>query len=306
MNIDALNEQIKSRLSPARYRHTLGVVETALYLCGKYGGDSAKIQTAALMHDCAKHMTIDDCAKYGVAAEGMPADLIHAPLGAAVAETDFGIADKEVLDAIRYHTTGRAGMSVLDKIIFLADAIEPSRSYPEVTMLRRLADKDLNSAVYEYLVQMEPYLKAKGCSMDKNSLAAREELKNLIGGKYMENDIKSLVERICKCLDDKKGIDINIINVGSLTIVADYMITSTGMSTTQGKAMCQEVEEKLEKEFGIRPQRIEGYTEGRWIVMDYGSILVHIFSDEYRTFYQLEQLWSTGDNIEKYAPSDNK
>ena len=122
----------------------------------------------------------------------------------------------------------------------------------------------------------------------------------------MENNIKALVNRICKCLDDKKGVDINIINVSSLTIVADYMITSTGMSTTQGKAMCQEVEEKLEKELDIRPLRIEGYTEGRWIVMDYGSVLVHIFSDEYRTFYQLEQLWSTGDNIEKYVTEIDK
>ena len=177
MNSDEMTEQIKRRLTITRYRHTLGVIETALHLCSKYGCDAEKARTAALLHDCAKHMTKHDCIRYGIDASDMPDDLIHAPLGAAVAKAEFGVTDSEILDAIRYHTTGRAGMTKLEKIIFIADAIEPSRNYPEVEMLRQLAEKDLDCAVYEYLVQMEPYLKSKGCVMDKNSIAARNELK---------------------------------------------------------------------------------------------------------------------------------
>ena len=302
MDYNEIKEQVKNRLTPKRYNHTLGVIETALHLCDKYGGDPAKARTAALLHDCAKYMTRDDCVTYGIDVSGMPDELIHAPLSAAIAEKDFGVTDSDILNAVRYHTTGRAGMSTLEKIVFIADAIEPSRDYPEVGMLRQLSEESLDGAVYEYLVQMEPYLNSKGSTMDANSIEARNELKNLIGGNQMENNTKTLATRICKCLDDKKGIDIKLINVSSLTIVADYMIIATGRSTTQVKAMCQEVEEKLEKESDIKPLRIEGYSEGRWIVMDYGSSLVHIFNDEDRTFYQLEQLWGTEDNVEKYIP----
>ncbi|MBS7262151.1 MAG: ribosome silencing factor [Eubacteriales bacterium] len=105
---------------------------------------------------------------------------------------------------------------------------------------------------------------------------------------------------ICAALDNKKARNILIIDVKEMTTVTDYMITATGTTKTQLKSMCDEVEEKVAEKLDQRPLRIEGYTEGRWIVIDYGSVLVHIFCDEYRALYQLEQLWSNGDNVTKF------
>ena len=109
-----------------------------------------------------------------------------------------------------------------------------------------------------------------------------------------------LIMQICAALDGKKASDIVVIDVQEMTPITDYIITCTGRTSAQLKAMCDEVEEKVKKNLSVMPTRIDGYSEGRWIVLDYNSALVHIFCDEFRSLYQLEQLWSNGDNVEKY------
>ena len=115
-----------------------------------------------------------------------------------------------------------------------------------------------------------------------------------------------LVSQICVALDNKKASDIVIIDVQEMTPITDYIITCTGRTSSQLKAMCDEVEEKVKKNLSVSPTRLDGYSEARWIVMDYNSVLVHIFCDEFRSLYQLEQLWSNGDNVEKYEAPDVK
>ncbi|MDD4840109.1 MAG: ribosome silencing factor [Clostridia bacterium] len=112
-----------------------------------------------------------------------------------------------------------------------------------------------------------------------------------------------LKDKICKILDDKKALDINILSVGHMTVVADYFITCTGRSSTQVRTLAEEVIDKLEEE-GINFLRNDGIKEGKWAVIDYGSIMVHIFNDENRIFYCLEKLWSDGTNIEVYKPEN--
>lgn len=106
---------------------------------------------------------------------------------------------------------------------------------------------------------------------------------------------------ICKALSDKKGEDITVLDVRELTVLADYFIISSGKSAPQVRALAENVDEVLSKEYGIEPLHRDGVSEGRWIVMDYGSIIVHAFRDDTRMLYCLEKLWGNEKNIEKYT-----
>lgn len=108
------------------------------------------------------------------------------------------------------------------------------------------------------------------------------------------------VELICKLLDDKKAKDIVIVNLENLTIIADYFIICSARSNTQVKALSDIVEEGMSKA-GVEPLRVEGKQEGRWAVLDYGDVIVHIFYEETRNLYSLENLWSNGANVTHYG-----
>lgn len=110
---------------------------------------------------------------------------------------------------------------------------------------------------------------------------------------------KELALKICAILDDKKALDIQLLDISSLSILADYFVLCSGRSTLQVRALADEVEEALSKE-GTLLRRSDGYSEGRWIVQDYGEVLVHFFHEEERKFYNLERLWSNGTNLTSY------
>lgn len=118
-------------------------------------------------------------------------------------------------------------------------------------------------------------------------------------------DIQQLSDIICRTLDSKKASDIVVVDIAHLTIVADRFIICSGRSTTQVKGLAGAVEEELSKNHGIEPLRTEGVGEGRWAVLDYGSILVHIFHEETRQLYTLEQLWADGGNVTRYESTPN-
>ena len=102
---------------------------------------------------------------------------------------------------------------------------------------------------------------------------------------------------IARILDSKKAQDIEAINIRDLTIIADYFIIASGTSTTQVKALVDEVEFKLKTEHNITPSRVEGYRSSSWILADYGSVVVHVFLREAREFYSLERLWTDGEHL---------
>jgi len=116
----------------------------------------------------------------------------------------------------------------------------------------------------------------------------------------MTQEITRRADRICEVLYDKKGQDILRIFVGDKSIIADYFVVASGRNSQQVKALADEVEEKLAEE-QIFPRRKEGYAEGRWIVLDYSDILVHIFHPEERGYYNLERLWTEGENTLDYS-----
>lgn len=158
---------VKKQLTERRYVHTIGVMETAIKLARKYGADEKKAELAAIFHDYAKYRPKEEMEKC-IVEEYLPADLLtanielwHAPVGAFLVEKEAGIKDNEILDAIRYHTTGRAGMTRLEKIIFLADYIEPGRKFPGVDEVRQLAEEDLDLALIKALQNTISFLLGK-------------------------------------------------------------------------------------------------------------------------------------------------
>ena len=110
---------------------------------------------------------------------------------------------------------------------------------------------------------------------------------------------KEFVAKICQILLDRKAEDVVSIDVRGKTEVADYYVVAGGRSMTHTRALIEHVEEEIDK-MGIAPIRREGVREGRWAVLDYGDVLVHIFNDETRLFYHLESLWGNEENTTKY------
>ena len=172
-----------SMLDPRRIPHVLGTEETAAALALRWGADEESARRAALLHDCTKkfdkELQMALCRQYGIepdAAERREGKLLHAITGAAVAYADFGVSG-EVRDAIRWHTTGKADMTLLEKIIYLADYIEPTRNFGALKELRPLAYEDLDRAILRGLTIAVEDLSRKGMVLHPNSVRARDYLK---------------------------------------------------------------------------------------------------------------------------------
>lgn len=154
MDFEQIHEQLRQMIDSKRYQHTLGVEETAVRLAEYYHVPEKKARQAALLHDCGKGLSkyhlLQRLEGSDIVVDDMEREvdaLLHAPVGAIIAKEEFGIEDPEVLQAIRFHTTGSEKMSQLDKIIFLADYIEPGRSCPGIDEVRELAYVDLDQAI---------------------------------------------------------------------------------------------------------------------------------------------------------------
>lgn len=149
--VNELEEFMKTNLKPARYTHSLGVEKMARELAEIYGADSEKAAFAGRYHDIAKCFTPDVMNKYvrDFGLDEMYIDnnpLAHSKVAACILENEFGVKDEEVLDAVRSHTTGRGNMSLLEEIVYVSDAIEENRSYPELKALQERARTDIDGA----------------------------------------------------------------------------------------------------------------------------------------------------------------
>ncbi|WP_209122964.1 bis(5'-nucleosyl)-tetraphosphatase (symmetrical) YqeK [Alkalihalobacillus sp. BA299] len=175
-------EIVKPHLTEHRYTHTIGVMETAIHLAKKEGIDERQSEIASIFHDYAKFRPKeemrqlikekklgDDFLHYGD-------ELLHAPCGAYWVEHEVGIKDSEILSAIRYHTTGKPNMNTLEKIVFLADYIEPGRQFPGVEEVREAATQDLDYACILSLRNTMTFLMKKNQLIYPDSLAAYNQL----------------------------------------------------------------------------------------------------------------------------------
>lgn len=169
-----LRDQLRERLNPMRYEHTLSVSYSCIALAMRYEYDLDKAELAGLLHDCAKRYDnetiIKKCRNHGLELtddELSAPTVLHAKYGAWMAEHKYGITDQEVLSAIRWHTTGRPDMTLLDKIVYIADYIEPRRYKAEgLDEVRKLAFIDLDETMYQILKGTLDYLGGRGVFID--------------------------------------------------------------------------------------------------------------------------------------------
>ncbi|SFC52558.1 putative HD superfamily hydrolase of NAD metabolism [Bacillus sp. 491mf] len=160
-------EIVKQQMRDKRYIHTIGVMETAIELAKQYGVDEKKAEMAAIFHDYAKCRPVSEMEEI-IKRENFPKDLLlynkelwHAPVGAYLVEREVGITDADILQAITYHTSGHEQMTMLDKVIYVADYIEPNRKFPGVEEARKLAREDLNQALLYALKHTIQFLMEK-------------------------------------------------------------------------------------------------------------------------------------------------
>ena len=152
-----LRRLMEKELEPKRYQHTLGVAYTAAALAMRYNADMDKALTAGLLHDCAKNLSVEKqfriCGRHSIAvsaAEQKNPALLHAKVGSFLAWHRYGIEDREILDAISWHTTGRPEMRLLDKILYVADYIEPARNQaPNLPQTRKLGYAGLSVRIQD-------------------------------------------------------------------------------------------------------------------------------------------------------------
>ena len=167
-DIYSLQKKLSKKLDEKRFVHTLGVSFTASALAMRYGADIHKAQIAGLLHDCAKYMTAEEmlemAMKHNIPVTEMERekpDLLHAKLGSFLAMKKYHIQDTEINEAIISHTTGKPAMSLLDKIIYIADYIEPSRDkMPNLPVVRELAFKDIDECLIKILKDSLDYLRS--------------------------------------------------------------------------------------------------------------------------------------------------
>ncbi|RNF40995.1 bis(5'-nucleosyl)-tetraphosphatase (symmetrical) YqeK [Planococcus salinus] len=180
MDQSVMLQKVKKRLPENRYAHVIGVMAKATELAQTFGVPEEKAKVAAILHDVAK-FSDRDWMKSIIISEKMDpllleyhAELWHAPVGAYVAQKEFGVQDEDILNAIRYHTTGRAGMSDLEKIIYIADLVETNRKFKGVDELRQLKEQGLDVMMEACVKHSIEFLASKNQPVYPDSLKCHE------------------------------------------------------------------------------------------------------------------------------------
>ncbi len=165
VTISEIIERLPKYETQKRIEHSIRVKETALQLYKIWGGNKQVLVYAALLHDIARDLPIEKlieiAEKNGYRIDKIEAEnpiILHAPIGAIIAEKDFGITDKNILNCIKYHTTGRASITLNEAIIYLADFIEPGRDFEDAKKVRKIAFADLKEAVIQETILNVAYL----------------------------------------------------------------------------------------------------------------------------------------------------
>ena len=180
MTIEEIKKKLEAVLSPKRYVHSVNVMETAVRLAARYGEDAGKAALAGLLHDCARDVKADEafklCGVHGIKVDDisrMQPELLHGRLGEKLAGELYGVNDPQVLQAIAIHTMGCPCMDLLGKIIFVADCIEPARTFPRTESMRKEAFENLDRAVLTAVDSIIKYVVGKGRLLHMDTIETR-------------------------------------------------------------------------------------------------------------------------------------
>ena len=187
MDIEKARQLVKEQLTQKRFDHTLRVTDTAVELAKHYNINVTDVTLAALLHDYAKDMN-ENRLRSSIGKFNLPKDLLtydvelwHGPVAASVFEQQYKLENKDIIHAIYYHTTGRANMSMTELIVFVADYIEPARSFPGVDAVRDIAAEDIRLAAREALKNTIIFLLNKQVTIHPNTFLAYNDLTKVIG-----------------------------------------------------------------------------------------------------------------------------
>ena len=188
--VELLRRKMKRRLASGRYEHSLSVSFTCMNLAMRYGYDMDRAEIAGLLHDCGKCFPEDiiykKCLKHGIEVtpeEAKAKAVLHAKYGAWLAKNKYGVNDPEILSAIACHTTGKPQMTTLDKILYIADYIEPRRNKAQnLPTIRAMAFEDLDRTMFAILNGTLSYLEKKGSAIDSMTLQAHQYFRELLKG----------------------------------------------------------------------------------------------------------------------------
>ena len=185
---EGLEEFMRSKLKKSRYIHSLGVEKMASHLANIHGADIEKAEFAGRYHDIAKCFDVPEMNeyvnKYDLPIEYMDSTaLAHSKVAAEILKNEYGVDDEDVLNAVRSHTTGRRDMSLLEEIVYVSDAIEDNRDYPELKYLQKLAETDLERTCLIIMDYTIDKIEEQGRVPDNTTLDAREWILERIGSK---------------------------------------------------------------------------------------------------------------------------
>jgi ribosome silencing factor RsfS/YbeB/iojap len=302
-----------------RYAHTLRVARFAERLAFAHGEDPAKARLAGLFHDLARlysaQQLLDACTARAMTIDEFERAnpiVLHARLGAELAREFYGVQDEAILSAIRKHTVAAPAMSRLDAIIYLADGLEPGRSFTQRAAYAELALRDLGAALRAVLESTIVYLRGRGLEIAPQTRAAAEAFglpAASVSGRHLESvrllrasappdaapplkgfTLPDLLTTVRDAAEDKKGEDFTILDLEGRTIVADTFVIVTGRSKVQTRSIADAITESV-RDGGFAVARTEGYNDGGWILIDLGPVVVHVFTPDQRQFYNLERLW---------------
>jgi len=193
LDLNSITEYLGKTISSKRYTHSINVSKTAKKLAEFYEYDAVKAEIAGLVHDCArdleKPLQLKCLKEEGIEADELTLnieELLHGPAAVHICRKVFAIEDEEILSAVRYHTTGKENMSLLEKIIYLSDFIEPSRSFPGVEELRGLAFKNLDKALLLAFNSSILYILSKNEYVHINTILARNHVLKEVGENGMQ------------------------------------------------------------------------------------------------------------------------
>ncbi len=329
----------KFNLKEERRAHTFRAAEAGIALAKRNDVDVVKTIKTILLHDIGKYADEEIMKNNGLTldakARSLPPEIMHAYVSGVIAKKYFSIKESSVIKAIESHTTGSLKMDKLAKIVFLADYIENGRKFDNLESIRRECEISLDLGMEAALANSIEYLTAEGKEIYYPTLEVYEKFKKTnelklekeaekLAKKAEKDALKAaslnkspsaaapkafvkaknlepydLAYTIAQLIDDKKGRDIVLVDLENKTIIADYFVIASVMSTTAVRALTDHIDEALSKNYGIEPLRRD--IDPSWSAVDYGSVIVHIQLDETRKFYDLQRLWSDGTNVKHFG-----
>ncbi|CAB1129664.1 ribosomal silencing factor (modular protein) [Candidatus Hydrogenisulfobacillus filiaventi] len=302
------------RLSAGRRAHVARVAAWMAAWAARSGQDPEAAALAAWAHDLAREWApaalLAEAARLGWQPDAWETEapvLLHGPVAAAWLQ-EWGLGGPAVQEAVRFHTTAAPGVGLLAQALYVADAVEPGRRYSGRGALERLALHDLGQGYRAVLEASAAFYRRRGVRLHPRTLAALAAAGEAEGGRETIERTQRAVRPAGDAAEEwaqlaaatalrHKGEDVRILDMRPVTLVADFFVIVSGRTALQVAALADHIEEALDAA-GAHKLARSGQGRAEWVLLDYGSVVVHIFTEAERRYYDLERLWGDAPRLE--------